>query len=109
MPTIYKVLGQSNPAATTLTNIYTVPAATNTIVSTISICNQASSAASFRIAVRPDGAGPSAQHYIYFDTPINANDGIAVTIGITMDASDIISVYSSTSTLSFSVFGTEIS
>lgn len=109
MPTVYKVLGQSNPAATTLTNIYTVPPATNTIVSTISVCNQASSSATFRIAIRPDGAGPSAANYIYYGTPINANDGISITIGITMDASDIISVYSSTSTLSFSVFGSEIS
>ncbi len=28
MPTTYKVLGQSNPSATTLTTLYTVPSAT---------------------------------------------------------------------------------
>jgi hypothetical protein len=40
MATTYKVLGQLNPAATTPTTLYTVPASTSTVVSTITICNQ---------------------------------------------------------------------
>ena len=39
MATAYKVLGQSNPAATTLTTLYTVPAVTSAVCSTLSICN----------------------------------------------------------------------
>jgi hypothetical protein len=35
MPTTYKVLGQSNPAATTATTLYTVPSATQAVVSTV--------------------------------------------------------------------------
>jgi hypothetical protein len=37
MTTSYKILGQILPAANTLSNVYVVPAATSTIISTISI------------------------------------------------------------------------
>ena len=50
MPTTYKVLGQSNPSATTATTLYTTPSATQTIVSTITVCNQAATAGTYRIA-----------------------------------------------------------
>lgn len=109
MATAYKVLGQSAPAATTDTDIYTCPSATETVVSTIDICNRGSSAASFRIAVRPDGAAISNQHYIAYDVEISANSIIALTIGITLNASDVITVRSSSADLSFSAFGSEIS
>lgn len=108
MPESYKVLGQLNPAATTASTLYTVPNSTSTVVSTISICNQAASAGTFRIAIRPAGATLAAQHYIYFDSPIAANDGVAVTIGITLAATDIITVYASSANMSFSAFGSEI-
>jgi len=109
MPTAYKVLGQSNPSATTATTLYTVPSATDTVVSTVSVCNQASTAGTFRLAVRPAGATLAAQHYVAYDTPIAANDTIALTLGITLDATDVITVYASSANMSFSAFGSEIS
>jgi glucose-6-phosphate dehydrogenase assembly protein OpcA len=109
MPTIYKVLGQSNPAATTATTLYTTPASTDTVVSTITVCNQASTAGTFRIAVRPAGATLAAQHYLAYDTPIAANDTIGLTLGITLDATDVVTVYASSANMSFSAFGSEIS
>jgi glucose-6-phosphate dehydrogenase assembly protein OpcA len=108
MATTYKVLGQSNPSATTATTLYTVPASTNTVVSTISICNQASSAASYRIAVRPAGATLAAQHYLAYDIALAANDTTALTLGITLATTDVVTVYASSATLSFSAFGSEI-
>ena len=108
MATTYKVLGQSNPAATTLTTLYTVPASTQTVVSTITVANQAASAATYRISVRPDGAAQANQHYIAFDAPIAALDTVALSLGITLGNTDVISVYSANANLSFSVFGTEI-
>jgi hypothetical protein len=60
MATTYKVLGQSNPSATTATSLYTVPAATQTIVSTVTVCNQSSTAGSYRIAVRVAGGALAA-------------------------------------------------
>lgn len=105
----YKVLGQANPAATTDTILYTVPALTSTVVSTINICNQASSPATYRVAVRPAGAAIAAQHYLAYDVAIAANDSIALTLGITLATTDVITVRASTANTSFSAFGSEVS
>ena len=104
----YKVLGQSNPSATTNTNLYTVPAATSAVVSSLTVCNQAGTAGTFRIAVRPAGAAIAAQHYLAYDTAIPANDVITLTLGITLATTDIITVYASSANMSFSAFGSEI-
>ena len=109
MAIVYKVLGQSNPAATTATTLYTVPAATIAVVSTITICNQSVSADSYRIAIRPAGATLAAQHYIAYNGAIPAYDSISLTLGITLATTDVITVYAGTTTLSFSAFGSEIS
>jgi glucose-6-phosphate dehydrogenase assembly protein OpcA len=108
MATTYKVLGQINPAATSLTTLYTVPASTSTVVSTLMVCNQAGSSASFRVAIRPAGASIVASHYLSYDTAIPANDSIALTLGITLATTDVVSVYASTSTMSFNLFGSEL-
>jgi glucose-6-phosphate dehydrogenase assembly protein OpcA len=109
MPTVYKVLGQSNPAATTNTTLYTVPASTSAVISTITICNQASSAATYRIAVRPAGASIANQHYVVFGATVAASDTTALTLGLTLATTDVITVYASTATLSFNAYGSEIS
>lgn len=108
MATNYKVLGQSAPGAATATTLYTCPASTQTVVSTISVCNRDATASSFRIAIRPDGATLANQHYLCYDTPIAANDTVGLTLGVTMDASDIITVYGTSANISFSAFGSEI-
>lgn len=108
MATTYKVLGQSNPAATTATTLYTVPSATSTVVSTIVICNQAAAAATYRISVRPAGGAQTTAMYLAYDVAIAANDSTALTLGITLATTDVITVYSSTTTLSFTAFGSEI-
>ena len=109
MPTTYKVLGQSNPAATTLTTLYTAPAATQAVISSIVIANLTSSAATFRIAVRPAGASIANSQYIAYDITVGASDSTVLTLGITIGATDVISVYASTTTLTFSAYGSEIS
>ena len=109
MPTVYKTLGQSNPSATTATTLYTVPSATSTVVSTITVCNQASTAGTFRIAIRPAGASLAAQHYVAYDTPIAANDTVALTLGITLATTDVVTVYASSASMSFNAYGSEIS
>ena len=102
-----KVLGQSNPLATTLTDLYTVPASTVTILSTITVANRSSVDTTFRIAVSPAGAAISDEHYIYYDTVIPGNDTFATTIGISLGATDVIRVRATLATLSFSAFGIE--
>ena len=108
MAITYKVLGQSNPAANTNTTLYTVPSSTSAVCSTIVICNQAASAATFRIAVRPAGAAIATQQYISYDTNVNANDSITMTIGITLATTDVVTVRANTTTVSFSLFGSEL-
>lgn len=105
----YKVLGQVKPLATTATTLYTVPASTETIASTIVICNTGSSSTTYRIAIRPNGAALEAKHYIVYDAPIAQYDSTILTIGLAMDASDVITVYAGTADISFNVFGSEIS
>jgi hypothetical protein len=109
MPTTYKVLGQVSPSATTLTTLYTVPASTSTVVSTITVANLGASAATFRIAVRPAGESIANKHYIAYDSTIAASDGLAITVGLTLGATDVISVYGLTGTMSFAAYGSEIS
>jgi len=109
MATTYKVLGQSNPAATTATTLYTVPASTSTVVSTINICNQGATANTFRVAIRPAGETLAAKHYLAYDTAIPGLDAISLTIGITLATTDVVTVYAGTANLSFNLFGSEIS
>jgi hypothetical protein len=107
MANAYKVLGQSSPAAATLTTLYTVPAATSSVVSTISICNYGVSTLC-RVAVRPAGATIANQHYVVYDVTVAANDTLMLTLGLSLATTDVVSVQAGTATVSFGLFGTEI-
>ena len=104
-----KVLGQSNPSATTLTTLYTVPSAKEAVVSTISVANLPATAATFRLAVRPAGASIANQHYIGYDITVGASDSTLITVGLTLATTDVLSVYASTANLAFQAFGDEAS
>lgn len=109
MAIAYKVLGQSAPSATTNTDVYTVGSGKQTVISTIVVTNRGTTQATYRIAIRPDAASIANQHYIAYDATVPANDSIALTFGLTIDASDIVTVYASSANLSFNIFGSEIS
>jgi glucose-6-phosphate dehydrogenase assembly protein OpcA len=104
-----KVLGQSNPAATTLTTLYTVPSAKEAVVSSISVANLTATAATFRLAIRPAGASIANQHYIGYDITVGASDSTIITVGLTLATTDVISVYASTANVAFQAFGDEAS
>jgi hypothetical protein len=108
MTTVYKVLGQINPTANTLTTVYTVPAANSAVISTVAICNLSNIATTFRLAVQPTGAAISNKHYINYDTPLPGSDSITLTLGLTLAATDVISANVPTANVSVSVFGSEI-
>lgn len=105
----YKVLAQSAPAATTATDVYTVGSGIETVISTIIIANRAGTAGTFRLSVRPNGGAQADAMYIAYDVPIPANDSTTLTLGITMDAADVLTAYCSSADMSVNVFGTEIS
>jgi len=108
MAVTYKVLGQSAPSATTATTLYTVPAATETIVSTLSVANRSATDATFRVSVSVNGAATATKDYIVYDIICPGSGFLAFTMGFTMDATDVVRVYASTADLSFNLFGSEI-
>lgn len=109
MAEVRKVLGQLNPGATALTAIYTVPAATQAVVSSITVCNESAAAATFRVSVAVAGAADNAKQYLYYDLSLPGNDTFIATIGLALGATDVVRAYASTANLSFQVFGVEIS
>jgi hypothetical protein len=104
-----KVLGQSNPSATTLTDVYTVPALKSTVVSTITVCEKGGATATYRISVAVTGAADTAKQYVVHDTALAANETKTYTLGITLAATDVIRVYASTANVAFNIFGAESS
>ena len=109
MANAYKVLAQSAPSAATATDVYTVPAATETVISTVIIANRAATAGSFRLSVRPNGGTQTNAMYCAYDVPVAANDSTTLTLGLTVDAADVITAYCSSAHMSINIFGTEIS
>lgn len=105
----YKVLGQLAAAATTEEGLYAVPASSSAVVSTIVIANRGTTSATYRIAVKPTaGTTLANNHYIAYDVPIAANDSTALTLGVTLAATNAIRTYASNTNLTFSAFGTEL-
>lgn len=108
MPQNYKVLGQSNPSSATATALYTVPASTQSVCSTLTICNLASTATTFRLAVRVNGAALANAQYVAYDVPLAGADSISLTLGLALSAGDIVTVYAGSANVAFSLFGVEI-
>jgi hypothetical protein len=108
MASTYKVLAQSAPSATTNTDVYTVGSGKSAVVSTITVCNRAASTATYRIAIRIAGGTIANEDYIAYDATVPANDTINLTIGVTLAATDVVTVYTSNANLSINLFGAEI-
>jgi hypothetical protein len=102
----YKVLGQLNPTSGSLQTLYTAPR--EAVISTLAVCNVSSSVTTFRVAVRPGGEAIANKHYVSYDTSINGNDTVLMTIGMTLSGSDAVSVLAGSTGLAFNLFGTEI-
>jgi glucose-6-phosphate dehydrogenase assembly protein OpcA len=109
MATEYKILGQINPSATTNTTLYTVPADTQAVISTIVIANLTSNAETYRIALRPAGEALANKHYIAYDVTVGGNDSTTLTLGVTLASTDVVTVYGSTDSLAFNLSGMEVS
>lgn len=103
-----KVLGQAAPSATTLTDLYTVPASTSVVVSSIVVCNRSATATTFRVSVAIAGAADANPQYLYYDVALPGNDTFIATVGLTLAATDKVRVYTGAATVTFQVFGTEL-
>jgi len=110
LATSYKTLGQLDLTDATLTTLYTCPASTETVISTVVIANRAAAADTFRLAIRTDGDSIADKHYVAYDVPVAANDSTTLTLGIALEATDVLSVAAggTASTLSVNAFGAEV-
>lgn len=107
MAQTYKVLAQSNPAATTPTDVYTVPTATTAVISSVVVANRSAVQRTFRLSVRVAGAGADNKQFLAYDMAVPANDTIFLQLGLTLGAADVLTAYASAQELAFNVFGVE--
>ncbi len=109
MATTYAILGQAAPANTSNTDLYTVGAGKQAVVSTIVVTNVNTAAANATIYIRKNGAAASSANTLIKAAAVPVADLKALTIGVTLGAGDIITVASGTANaLAFHVFGSEI-
>lgn len=108
--TSYKTLGQSAPSAGGYTTaLYSCPANTSAILSTILVTNRASTADTFRIRISVNGAALDVKQWAFYDVPVTGNATVPLHLGITVSGGDIVYAASSAGNLSFQAFGQELS
>ena len=109
MAVSYKVLGQSKPAADTASTLYTVPsgAGNYAVISSLVVNNLTQDSTSVRVAIRPAGETLENKNYIIYGTTVSAFQSQVYTIGITLAATDVVTVYDSGGKCSFNLFGSE--
>lgn len=110
MATSYKILGQQAPADTSNTTLYTVPAATEAIVSTITVTSTTGTDSSFRLFVVPNAGAAGVGNAIAYDPLLAAGTFVSFTLGLTLRAGDRLIVRSGIgSSITFQAFGSELS
>ena len=100
-------VAQSNPAAATPADLYTVPAGKEAVISTLAVCEHNNVSATYQVLVRPGGATAADVHRVIFDAPIAARDTIFVTTGIALAAGDVVTVEAATGDVTFTAFVNE--
>tara|TARA_E500000318_G_C3501959_1_gene188742 strand:+ start:549 stop:878 length:330 start_codon:yes stop_codon:yes gene_type:complete len=108
MATDYKILGQHNSSANLIADVYTVPAANQSVLSSITVCNQTAVNASYSIAIAPNGEAANDKHFIVRGGVVPQADAIGIVLGLTLDAADVVRCNTNTSNVSFSIFGSEV-
>lgn len=110
MPTSYKILGQVSPADANNADLYTVPVATSTVVSSIVLTNTSGANSLCRIFARKNGAPAGKSNALIYDGVVLANDFKSITLGITLSAGDMLTVRTDVGdTMTFQAFGSEVS
>lgn len=108
MASTYKTLSQTKPSAATLIDAYTNPVLKQTVISTITVCNQSATPTAYRISVAVAALADTAKQYLFYDTPIAGNETQTLTLGLTMQATDVLRVYNTLATVSFCLFGVQL-
>ncbi len=102
-PVATNVINQTNPSATTLTDAYTVPVGSNFEFKYV-VANRSVTATSFRVSIAIAGAADDNKQYVAYDTAITGND-IYDSPVFFINATDVIRVYATLATLTFTITG----
>jgi hypothetical protein len=110
MATSYKYAQVQGTSSTgTYSTLYTTPAATEAVISTIAITNQASAEVTVRVGMDDTAGTPGNSEWLVYDAVILPKDTVALTIGVTMPPQKFIRVSSSANTCNFTAFLSEVS
>ena len=107
---VLKILGQANPAATTVTQLYTVPIDKGCVVSFLFISNIGGTNETVRVAVingHIPETGIENKSYVLYDYSLSAGTFFQTLKGCTLAQGDTIAVYASSADIAFSLFGSE--
>jgi len=109
----YKILGQVQPTGNVLTTIYTVPASTNTMVTTITICNQSSNTVSINVAANVSGSAVTTRNFIVTNYSLGGAETLVLEPRISLNVGSMLSANitganASISNVSINAFGVEI-
>lgn len=109
MADAFEILGQSKPSGNTLTALYTVPAVTSAVVSTLSVCNQSNtSPAKYRVSAAAAGAADAVAQYLVYDAVLAPSESVFLTIGLSLATTDVLRVQSDSGSVSFGAYGVEV-
>jgi len=109
MATTYKVLGQTVLATSnTPIALYTVGASKQAIASTLVVCNASASNVTYDVQVRVAGAASTTKQYIAYQVSLSPNSTTSYTLGITLATTDVVYVNANSTSVAFSLFGTEL-
>ena len=111
MAEIRDILGRAYTTATGITyELYVVPTAQESVISSIMACNQGTATGSVRIQAASATADPATfSHRLFWNVGVPAQDTLTITAGITLRSSGVIRVGSEgASGFSFNAFGTRI-
>jgi hypothetical protein len=100
MPTVTKALART-AAATSSATLYTVPAATTTVITNIAVANTAGSAGTFTLLL--DDVD------LHTTTAIAANSTVYIDLKQVLAATETIKGFASATTIDFHISGVEIS
>ena len=102
------VLGQTKPAATTNTSVYSPAAGVTARLTALVICNTTGGDLSYRIFLDDDGTTYDTTTGLYYDVLLAANSTLLIDLHWYMDNSaGNLAVYTSAAGLTFTLFGIE--
>lgn len=105
MAEAWGALAQVSPSAATLTTAYTVPANKRATIEVV-ICNRNAATNAVRVSHAIGGAADAVTQYLLYDYGIAAN-GSVTTAKFTVNAGDVVRVYTTNAGTSFNINGIE--